>query len=227
MKIKCPACGYENYFTGLEDECNRFCNNCGIGLFELDNQKITFYKSKIFLSKDTFYNKVIVWLKSSLEVGKNDLYDILLKEKGKFKTNNVLENQLYLENIYFHMFLIYFNCARIFKNKDKVEDYFNYFIDKTYDLIFKKEFRKYKKEVWEINMIRRLKDYAAVCKSEPGEKYNSAKFTILLTMVFCKNFPNREELISTNEIYVIDSLLYALLDLSFKTFENYFKKYKI
>lgn len=28
MKIKCPACGYENYFTGLEDESTIFCCNC-------------------------------------------------------------------------------------------------------------------------------------------------------------------------------------------------------
>ena len=28
MKIKCPACGYENYFTGLEDEGAKFCSNC-------------------------------------------------------------------------------------------------------------------------------------------------------------------------------------------------------
>lgn len=28
MKIKCPLCGDENYFTGLEDEGTRFCSNC-------------------------------------------------------------------------------------------------------------------------------------------------------------------------------------------------------
>lgn len=28
MKIKCPLCGYENYFTGLEDEGTIFCCNC-------------------------------------------------------------------------------------------------------------------------------------------------------------------------------------------------------
>ena len=34
MKIKCPLCGYENYFTGLEDEGTRFCSNCNEPLFE-------------------------------------------------------------------------------------------------------------------------------------------------------------------------------------------------
>jgi len=28
MKIKCPVCGEENYFTGLEDEDAKFCSNC-------------------------------------------------------------------------------------------------------------------------------------------------------------------------------------------------------
>lgn len=32
MKIKCPLCGCENYFTGLEDEGTRFCSNCNAPL---------------------------------------------------------------------------------------------------------------------------------------------------------------------------------------------------
>ena len=34
MKIKCPLCDCENYFTGLEDENTRFCSNCYVPLFE-------------------------------------------------------------------------------------------------------------------------------------------------------------------------------------------------
>ena len=34
MKIKCPLCGYENYFTGLEDESTMFCSNCNKPLVE-------------------------------------------------------------------------------------------------------------------------------------------------------------------------------------------------
>jgi tetratricopeptide (TPR) repeat protein len=34
MKIKCPLCSCENYFTGLEDEGTRFCSNCNVPLFE-------------------------------------------------------------------------------------------------------------------------------------------------------------------------------------------------
>ena len=32
MKIKCPVCGEENYFTGLEDEDAKFCSNCNTPL---------------------------------------------------------------------------------------------------------------------------------------------------------------------------------------------------
>ena len=42
MKIKCPRCGCENYFTGLEDENARFCSNCNEPLF---NEKIPLLNS--------------------------------------------------------------------------------------------------------------------------------------------------------------------------------------
>ena len=32
MKIKCPLCGCENYFTGLEDKGIKFCSNCNTPL---------------------------------------------------------------------------------------------------------------------------------------------------------------------------------------------------
>jgi len=35
MKIKCPACGCENYFSGLEDEETRFCSDCNEPLFKI------------------------------------------------------------------------------------------------------------------------------------------------------------------------------------------------
>ena len=34
VKIECPRCGCENYFTGLEDEGTKFCSNCNEPLFE-------------------------------------------------------------------------------------------------------------------------------------------------------------------------------------------------
>lgn len=39
MKIKCPACGTENYFSGLEDEETRFCRNCNEPLFKIGKEK--------------------------------------------------------------------------------------------------------------------------------------------------------------------------------------------
>ena len=35
MKIKCPACGAENYFSGLEDKETRFCSDCNEPLFKI------------------------------------------------------------------------------------------------------------------------------------------------------------------------------------------------
>jgi len=34
MKIKCPKCDCENYFTGLEDEGTKFCSECNEPLVE-------------------------------------------------------------------------------------------------------------------------------------------------------------------------------------------------
>jgi len=36
VKIECPRCGCENYFTGLE-EGTKFCSNCNEPLFEKKN----------------------------------------------------------------------------------------------------------------------------------------------------------------------------------------------
>ncbi|MCG2791042.1 MAG: PD-(D/E)XK nuclease family protein [Actinomycetia bacterium] len=44
MKIKCPLCGCENYFTGLEDEGTKFCSECNTPLIE----------PKTMLGKETF-----------------------------------------------------------------------------------------------------------------------------------------------------------------------------
>ena len=41
MKIKCPACGTENYFSGLE-EGTKFCSNCNTPLVEAKTPVSTF-----------------------------------------------------------------------------------------------------------------------------------------------------------------------------------------
>lgn len=39
MKIKCPVCGTENYFTGLEDEDDIVCSNCNKPLSKIREEK--------------------------------------------------------------------------------------------------------------------------------------------------------------------------------------------
>ena len=49
MKIICPLCGHENYFTGLEKEGNRFCSNCNEPLFkpeDFDMRYHPYFKNK-------------------------------------------------------------------------------------------------------------------------------------------------------------------------------------
>ncbi len=48
MKIKCPACGAENYFSGLEDEETRFCSDCNEPLFKIRKDFKQDYLFKIF-----------------------------------------------------------------------------------------------------------------------------------------------------------------------------------
>ena len=57
MKIKCPLCNYENYFTGLEDEGTKFCSECNTPLVEskipnnIENPYIKKDKPKVNISQ--------------------------------------------------------------------------------------------------------------------------------------------------------------------------------
>ena len=72
MKIKCPLCGYENYFTGLE-EGRKFCSNCNEPLF---NEKMSLLDSfeKISsaalsaITKDKSNKDIIAILKQGLNL---------------------------------------------------------------------------------------------------------------------------------------------------------------
>jgi len=66
MKIKCPLCGCENYFTGLEDEGTKFCSECNTPLVE----------PKTMLDKETFCPYCGI--------------ELIEKYKGKYKNINVL-----------------------------------------------------------------------------------------------------------------------------------------
>ena len=72
MKNKCPLCGYENYFTGLE-EGRKFCSNCNEPLF---NEKMSLLDSfeKISsaalsaITKDKINKDIIAILKQGLNL---------------------------------------------------------------------------------------------------------------------------------------------------------------
>lgn len=70
MKIKCPVCGNENYFTGLEDEETRFCSNCNEPLFKIGKEKPTSEVLKNFGNR----------LSQLINYGVFGIYDELLKE---------------------------------------------------------------------------------------------------------------------------------------------------
>ncbi|MEA1939106.1 MAG: hypothetical protein U9N03_00385 [Candidatus Caldatribacteriota bacterium] len=60
MKIKCPLCGYENYFSGLEDEETRFYSSCNEPLFKIRKEKSdkVFSGSKQMLDSQRFFERI-------------------------------------------------------------------------------------------------------------------------------------------------------------------------
>jgi len=70
MKIKCPACGAENYFSGLEDEETRFCSSCNEPLFKIGKEKPIRKPSNDFSDR----------LSQLINCGIFGIYDELLKE---------------------------------------------------------------------------------------------------------------------------------------------------
>lgn len=72
MKIKCPLCSCENYFTGLEDEETRFCSNCNEPLFKIGKDK----PISEFSNSNNFGNR----LSQFIDYGIFGIYKELLKE---------------------------------------------------------------------------------------------------------------------------------------------------
>lgn len=72
MKIKCPACGAENYFSGLEDEESRFCSDCHKPLFKIRKEK----PISEFLNTNNFGDR----LSQLVNCGIFEIYRKLLKE---------------------------------------------------------------------------------------------------------------------------------------------------
>ena len=86
MKIKCPACGAENYFSGLEDEESRFCSDCNEPLFKIGKEKL--------------YNAVpgskqIINLQSSLE----EIHEGIQLGTIEYKDIGKLLAEIFIKNI--------------------------------------------------------------------------------------------------------------------------------
>ena len=65
MKIKCSACGAENYFTGLEDEETRFCSDCNEPLFKIRKEKSdkAFFGSKQIFDSQRLLERIQLGIK--------------------------------------------------------------------------------------------------------------------------------------------------------------------
>ena len=161
MKIKCPLCGCENYFTGLEDKGTKFCSKCNTPLDEPKNSDTTenpfikkpdtnFPSPEKILDKETFCNTLTDWVVASLKIRRrNGIFKSFLKSIVEFGGDKVMEDKFYEEIIYFYMWLAYTNCLGIFQNKNKINGYFPHFTRKIYSLfsMFSKlEFGGYEEE---------------------------------------------------------------------------------
>jgi hypothetical protein len=86
MKIKCPACGAENYFSGLENAETRFCSSCNEALFKIGKEK----------SNNSFQgSKQIINLQSSLE----EIHEGIQLGTIEYKDIGKLLAEIFIKNI--------------------------------------------------------------------------------------------------------------------------------
>jgi len=84
LKIKCPLCGCENYFTGLEDEGTKFCSECNTPLVEPkipDNIKNPYIKKEKTDNGFTGLKKILYKETFCPYCG----IELIEKYKGKYK----------------------------------------------------------------------------------------------------------------------------------------------
>ena len=177
MKIKCPVCGNENYFSGIE-EGTKFCSNCNRPLpkpkipnatenpyikIKKEKPDTSFLGSKKMLDKETFSDLLVDWVVETFKISrKKGFYQIFLKDIAEFGGGKVMEDKFYKEIIYFYMWLAYTNCLGIFQNKNIINSYFPHFTRKIYNLfsMFSKlEFGGCEEEEWEINLTKKINGY--------------------------------------------------------------------
>ena len=77
MKIKCPTCGVENYFTGLEEEGSKFCSNCNTLLDK------PIKDDRVILNKNDHNRKSICNAYNKAEEVANKTWEKVKKESKK------------------------------------------------------------------------------------------------------------------------------------------------
>jgi len=240
MKIKCPLCGCENYFTGIEDEDTKFCSNCNRPLPEpkipdttknlyIKNKKeginTAFLESKKTLDKESFSNILIEWVVESLKTIKiTDQFQWFSKKiVGLFGADKVTKGKFTEEIYYLYIWLAYINSTPIFQNKNKISVYFYYFIEKMYELFLKIGFNfgGYKKEEWGKYQKERLNGYIDAYNFSIKNKNFSP-----LGREFYKNLYGGKVPDFTNET-VFTVFVVGELEISFKTLGKEITKYEI
>ena len=226
MKIKCQACGTENYFTGLEDEETRFCSSCNEPLFKIRQEKpnTSFLGSKKILDKESFSNLLVDWVVESLKIRRNGFFQGFLKNIEEFGADKVMKEKFEEEIYYLYIWLAHAtSTSYIFQNKNKINDYFSHFIEKMYSLFFKMKFSGYEKEELIRNLREKLNGYADAYNLFLEGDPNCASF---LGKEFYKNLYGRETLSATTT-YLFTNFVVEELKASFESLGKELTRYKI
>lgn len=122
MKIKCPTCGNENYFTGLEDEDTRFCSSCNEPLFKIGKEKSynailgskqifdsqgLLERIQLSIKKDFKQDYLFKIFKNSIEAANAICYlaDNKSIDQNKYGLSNTKWFSILFEFIYFYLHL--------------------------------------------------------------------------------------------------------------------------
>jgi len=239
MKIKCPLCGCENYFTGLKDKGTKSCSNCNTPLVEpkipdttenlyikIEKEKpnTTFLAPKKTLDKESFSNGLVDWVVESLKIRKNGFFQGFLKDIVEFGADKVIEEKFVEEIYYFYIWLAYINSISIFQNKNKINDYFSRFYKKMYGLVFKRKYGGYKEAEWTEILTQKLNGYIDAYNLLVKENPYFSKTS--LGREFCKNLYGREGFSAvTMRIFTI--FVTEELKASFESLSKGLTRYKI
>ena len=215
MKIKCPLCDLENYFTGIEDGVNKFCSKCNTPLAG----------PEIMLDMEKFCDMLIEWVVTTFDFKrKKGFLNKFIKDVEELGIGKIMEDKYFEEIIYFYMWLAYINCRISFQNVNKINDYFSHFINKIHRELFKSLFHRYKREKLIKNLKEKLNGYT--------DAYN---LLIKGNSIFNKSSLGRElyknlygrETIGFIEGYIFTVFVDEELKLSFKYLGKSLTKYKI